>query len=237
MRAYILLLLALCHFEAQAQKLTENSVVKDSSGVVYPVAIWKALLMKGSYALKAEDKDDPNTAFLLVRLTDSEKESRLGKMPPPDESKFFRKGEKITLGKVADINGNKLDLKNNAGKITVINFWFINCPPCRMEIPDLNDLADKYGSDSVRFVAVALDEKYALEKFLQDMPFRYHVIDNGGFLAQDYNIRSFPTHVILDQQGKVYFHTTGLSVNTVYWMEKCIKELLHPAITTIASAQ
>jgi len=32
--------------------------------------------------------------------------------------------------------------------------------------------------------------------------------------------------VIINQEGKVYFHTTGLAINTVYWLKKSIKELL-----------
>jgi hypothetical protein len=36
----------------------------------------------------------------------------------------------------------------------------------------------------------------------------------------------YPTHVIVDAEGKVYFHTSGLAVNTVYWINKSIKELL-----------
>lgn len=218
--------LLLC-MKSPAQKLTENSIVKDSTGTVFPVELWRPLLMKGGHILKAENKNDPNTAFFLVRLTPEEKEARLAKMPPPNESKFFKKGEKFNLGKVKDIQGNKIDLKENKGRITVVNFWFINCPPCRVEIPDLNELVNKYGSDSVRFVAVALDQKYDLENFIRTMPFKYQIVDEGRYLAQNYNIQSYPTHVVVDKEGKVYFHTSGLFTNTVYYLEKCIKELLN----------
>lgn len=156
-------------------------------------------------------------------------------MPPPKESSFFRKGERFNLGKMKDIQGAKLDLKENTGKITVVNFWFINCPPCRMEIPDLNELVTKYASDSVRFVAVALDGRYELEEFLKGSPFRYQVVDNGRSLAQRYGVQSYPTHVVVDREGKVYFHTTGLSTNTVYWLEKSIKILLAAPTATAAT--
>jgi len=237
MKLLLSILTCLCTLSSLAQKITENSIVKDSSGTVYPAAIWRQLLVQGSYVLKAENKDDPGTAFYLVRLTNEEKEARLAKMPAPRESKFFKKGQTINLGTVTDINGNKIDLKKNEGKITVLNFWFINCPPCRMEIPELNSLVEKHGADSVRFVAIALDEKFALEEFLRTMPFHYKIVDQGRYLTEQYRIQSYPTHVVIDQEGKVYFHTTGLAPNTVYWIEKCIKELQAKSSTAAASIQ
>ena len=192
--------------------------------------------MKGGYTLTPENKKDPNSAFYIVALSDAEREARLMKMPRPKESLFFKNGDQFKLGKITDIDGKKIDLKNNVGKITVVNFWFVNCPPCRSEIPDLNNLAKKYGSDSVRFVAIALDDRYKLREFLKSMPFDYNIIDEGRIYAERYGVKAFPTHLILDQEGKVYFHTTGLSTNTVYWLEKTIKELMNkPVNTSIAS--
>ena len=212
----------------QAQKLSDDSIVKDSSGTVYPAAIWKALLMKGSYTLKPENPQDKNTAFLLVHLTEEEQAKRFARMRPPQPSTSFRNGQKINMGRVRDIHGDMIDLKDNKGRITVINFWFVNCPPCRMEIPDLNNLVAKYGqSDSLRFVGIALDDKYALEEFFTNMPFHYRTIDNGRYLAQQFRVQSYPTHVVLDREGKVYFHTTGLAQNTAYWLDKSIRELLN----------
>jgi thiol-disulfide isomerase/thioredoxin len=155
-------------------------------------------------------------------------------MPLPKGTRFFKTGEKFNLGKVTDMRGSKIDLKDNRGKITVINFWFVNCTPCRMEIPELNKLVSKYAPDSVRFIAIALDEKFALEGFLKSVPFDYKIIDNGRYLAQKYGVQSYPTHVVVNQEGKVHFHTTGLSANTVYWLDKSIKGLLGKTVTPSA---
>jgi thiol-disulfide isomerase/thioredoxin len=227
MRIAFLFFFFLITFCLQAQKVTETSVVKDSSGTIYPANIWRPLLLKGGHVLKAENRDDANTAFYLVRLTEEEKEARFAGMPAPKESRFFRKGDKLNLGKLRDIAGNEINLKENAGQITVINYWFIACSPCRLEIPDLNNLVTKYASDSVRFVAIGLDDRESIEKFQKMMPFHYQLVNDGRYLAQRNSVQSYPTHVIIDQEGKVYFHTTGLSTNTVYWLEKSIKELLH----------
>lgn len=229
MRIFFFILLVCYGFSVQAQtrfQLNENSVVKDTAGTVYPASIWQALLMKG-YSLKPVDPKNPATEFLLVKLTDKQQQERLAKAPKPRESAFFKTGEKLSLFNTTDINNNKINLKNATGKIIVLNFWFINCGPCRREIPDLNELVDSFkNNDKVQFVAVALDDKGSIEEFLKLLPFKYTIVDNGRFIADKYGVRSFPTHVIINTDGKVYFHTTGLTTNTVYWLHKTIKELL-----------
>jgi peroxiredoxin len=232
------LLAACCIFlilasSAQAKfQLNENSVVKDSSGTVYPFNIWQALLQQDNYALKAVDPKNSQTEFLLVRLTEKQLANRSNKLVKPRESAFFKTGEKITLFNTSDMEGNKLNLKGLQGKIIVLNFWFVDCSPCRREIPELNNLVDSFRSnDKVLFIGVALDDKNSLEAFLQKTPFKYAIVENGRFITDKYGIRSYPTHLIIDTEGKVYFHTTGLGSNTVPWIRKSILELLNEKST------
>src|SRR3569833_1260720 len=124
------------------------------------------------------------------------------RLPKPRESAFFKTGEKITTFKTKDINGNKIDLKALEGKIVVLNFWFIGCAPCRMEIPDLNKLVDSFKTnDKIVFIAVALDDKTSLKGFLEKTPFNYDIVDGGRFITDKYGVRSYPTHVIIDTKG------------------------------------
>ena len=230
MKVLFALLACIVSFQLQAQKnfkLNEKSVVKDIGGNVYPYAVWQTLLRNGDFTIKAENPKDSATAFLLIPLTEKEKEARFERMPKPRESQNFTTGKKINLFNTSDINGNKVDLKNMQDKIIVLNFWFVNCGPCRREIPELNKLVDSFKTDEkILFVAVALDAKNGLEKFLKQFPFQYTIVDDGRWIAEKYGIRFYPTHVIIDTEGKVYFHTSGLATNTVYWIKKSINELL-----------
>lgn len=230
MKTLCFLLIFVLTLQAQAQKnfkLSENSVVKDMAGNVYPYAIWQTLLRNGDFTMKAENPKDSATAFLLIPLTEKEKKARFERMPKPRESQNFTTGKKINLFNTSDMDGNPVDLKDVQNKIIVLNFWFINCGPCRREIPELNKLVDSFKTnEKVVFVAVALDAKDDLEKFLKQFPFQYAIVDDGRWIAEKYGIRFYPTHVIVDTEGKVYFHTSGLAPNTVYWIKKSINELL-----------
>ena len=206
----------------------EDMEVKDANGMVYPSTIWQQLLTSGKYGIKL--MPDGKTA-LISKLSEGETNTRLLKLPKPVESKFFRTGEKIPSFKETDMNGNKYSLKELAGKIVVLNFWFINCPPCRKEIPDLNEVVESFKDNKdVVFIAVALDEKRDIQDFLKANPFTYSIIDNGRYIAQRYNVTSYPTHVVLDRQGKVAFHTSGLAMNTVLWVKKSIEAALNETV-------
>src|SRR6187402_3056684 len=133
----VVILICFCSANGQKkQPLTESSVVKDSLGAVVPYTLWSSLLMTGRYKIKAIEKD--NTEFILYRLSNEEYEKGLETMPKPKESNFFRTGSRFSHFKTTDIDGNKINTKNLEGKIIVLNFWFINCPPCRMEMPELS---------------------------------------------------------------------------------------------------
>lgn len=192
--------------------------------------------MTGRYKIKADEKD--KTGFIIYRLSDDEYEKTLETMPKPEESIFFRTGGKFSHFKTTDIDGNKINTKSLGGKIIVLNFWFIDCPPCRREMPELSKLSNTYKSDSsIVFLAIALDKKYDIEKFLNGSGFGYTIIDNGKFISDQFRINSYPTNVIIDQNGKVYFHSTGLSIGTVYWLKKSIDELKSSAEKKNATAR
>ena len=236
------LLILACSFFAVAQdstknkfvqrksiKITKETVVTDSSGQILPYAIWSALKNTGEYYIKPIDINNENTSFILYKLSEKDIQRNLisiDKMPKPAESKFFKTGESFSKIKTTDMHGNKINTKNLKGKIIVVNYWYADCVPCISEIPGLNKIADTYKNDSsVVFISIAKDEAGTLEIFLKLHPFKYAIIDNGSFLISENNITSYPTNVVVDQNGKVYFHTSGLSPNTTKWIAKSIEEL------------
>ncbi|HET6723905.1 MAG TPA: TlpA disulfide reductase family protein [Chitinophagaceae bacterium] len=229
MRKIIILALAIIisFLSTTAQPLTkpdQHSIVKDTLGNTLPYALWNQLLMTGRFKLKTENKD--NSEFILSGISDEEYAKKLEAAPKPKESNFFRTGNKFGHFKATDINGNKINTKNLAGKIIVLNYWFIKCPPCVREMPELNHLVERYRTDSsVVFIAIALNQKYDLEQFLKTTRFEYKIIGDGRFIADQNKISSYPTNVVIDQKGKVYFHSTGLFINTAYWINKSIEEL------------
>ncbi len=235
-------------------RIDDHSVVKDSTGKQLTYKQWSDLMRTREYVLLPENMEDTKTAFILSKKDEREvryikpntaptdgtpanapkqlspeeaKEQYMASLPKPYESAYFTTGEAIEPFSTRDLRGNKIKLKDLRGKVVVLNFWFIGCPACMQEIPELNKLVDNYKDNpNVVFLAIALDYSYDLKKFLKTTTFNYDIIDNGRYIADGYKIGLYPTSVILDKEGKVAFHTVGFAVNSPYWMRKTINESL-----------
>ncbi|GAB3424087.1 hypothetical protein GCM10027516_24050 [Niabella aquatica] len=209
----------------------EKSTLITTNGEVLGYELWKNLLYTNRYALRQE-KTSPDK-YLIYRFSDEYFDKMVAQAPKPGESKFFKTGQDFNINET-DINGNRFRSKDLKGSILVINYWFINCPPCRAEMPELNELVKDYkDAANVKFIGIALDDKPSLKEFLKKRPFDYQIVADGRPAAEKYGIHLFPTHVIVGGDGKVYFHTVSSPRQLFYWMRKTINELrekerLHP---------
>ncbi|GGI26136.1 hypothetical protein GCM10008119_21140 [Pedobacter mendelii] len=209
--------------------LDEKSIVRGEDGMVYPHEVWKKLLQTGKFSIKSRNTKTENgqQEWVIYELTAEHRKALMERMPKPMQSDSFIAGEKFDGFKTSDINGNKFDLKNTDGKIIVLNFWFINCPPCKAEIPELNELTEAYKeNNNVIFIAIALDDRYDLKDFLKTTPFNYNIVNSGRSFAERYGVKSYPTHVVIDKTGTIKFSTLGLATNTIAWIKKSIDESL-----------
>ncbi|MBE9661017.1 TlpA disulfide reductase family protein [Mucilaginibacter myungsuensis] len=203
----------------------ENSLVTDSSGMKYPALVWQKLVTSGDYWLRPIDPNAEKPQFILQKITEAQKAARYAKSPRPADSKFFANGGVFKTFSFKDLNGQKIQTKDWAGKTVVVNFWFIGCPPCRAEIPDLNKLALKYKDNpNVLFVAVALDQGWEVKDFIKENPLAYHLVGDGRYTAGMYEVTAYPTNVVIDKQGKVMLHYSGGYPQGPYWMDKMIQQ-------------
>jgi thiol-disulfide isomerase/thioredoxin len=204
---------------------TQASVVVDSSGMKYPYVIWLKMAQSGDYWLRPIDPTKDDTGFLLVQYTEEQKNKRFERMARPAESTFFTTGQVIKPFKIKDIDGKKVEAKDWAGKTIVLNFWFIGCPPCRAEIPQLSKLALKYKDDpNVIFIGIALDNDSDVDDFNKKIPFNYRLVGSGGYYASQFKINLYPTNVVIDKEGKVRLHYVSAPANGPYWIDKTIQE-------------
>jgi peroxiredoxin len=173
------------------------------------------------------DSNKEVKAFVLRRATAMEK-SQMIEMEMEDDmsGKSDLIGKKAIPFSVSDIAGNRFDLDDLKGKVIVLNFWFVECKPCVMEMPDLNKLVEKYKGSEVVFLGLAINEKPAIETFLKTTTFNYTIIPDAKAAIRSYNINAFPAHIVIDRNSTVSFSTTGLAPNTIETIDGIIKSLL-----------
>jgi len=112
---------------------------------------------------------------------------------------------------IVDLSGKEYSSKDLKGKVVVFNFWFTSCRPCIEEMPILNEIVEKYSGSAVVFLALSYEAPDNLKKFLLKRPFYYSVVPNSSELIQKLNIRSFPTHLIMDKTGIIRYIEEGFT--------------------------
>jgi thiol-disulfide isomerase/thioredoxin len=184
------------------------------------------VMTSGEYGIDPYiDKDKNVKAFVLHKLTDEEKKS-FGVMMQQNMEENDLTGKDAIPFSATDINGKNFSLNELKGKIIVINFWFIECKPCKMEIPELNKVVDKYAGKEVVFIAFANNEKSKLQSFLQENEFKYNVISSPEDVLKSYNISAFPTNLVIDKNLKISFCKLGYDPGSVNELDKAIEVLM-----------
>jgi peroxiredoxin len=100
------------------------------------------------------------------------------------------------------LSGETLRLEDLRGNPILINFWATWCPPCREEMPLIQQYFDINEPELV-VLAVNLDEsKPTVSKFVSDMGLTFPVLlDIGGKVSDLYRVRGYPTSVFVDREG------------------------------------
>lgn len=106
------------------------------------------------------------------------------------------------------------------GRPAVLNFWYAGCAPCRVEAPDLAELAQRFDGQ-VAFQGVNLrDERATAEAFERTFKIPYPSFedkDGGVLMALSGFVppQAVPTTLVLDAEGRVAARILGLADRSV----------------------
>jgi thiol-disulfide isomerase/thioredoxin len=102
-----------------------------------------------------------------------------------------------------DIHGAPVSLADLKGKTVLLDFWTTWCPPCQSDASSLEKLNQKFGNKNLAIVGVSVDEDRAtVENYLKKHPHSYPVVlSSENRLSPPYQIRIFPTYLIISPEG------------------------------------
>ena len=144
---------------------------------------------------------------------------------PSDQTVALAVGFEMPNVTVTRLDSSAIELTALRGKPVVINWWHTACSPCIAEMPELNELVEKYEGRDVEFLAIADNEIAELPPFLEKHPFTYDIAVANDEAARILGT-AYPRHVIVNGEGKVVLDLTGLSSNTVDQIDTVIGSLL-----------
>ncbi len=110
------------------------------------------------------------------------------------------------------LTGEELSLSDYAGQVVVVNFWATWCPPCKAEMPGINNYYEAHKGDGLMVLAVNAQEDAAtVGRFIEASGFSFPILLDGDADAiQRYQVHSFPSTFVIDRQGTLQAIHTGL---------------------------
>jgi len=218
----------------QPKQITNGIVFKDAQGNILSDAQKDSLVqyMDNIQALRRYDQDNNNTEYILFQNY----EDLRGFVPDEsienliEENKLRRSGGQgaVLNKRINDqwkdqplpdgdflqmIDGGVKSFSEYKGKLLVINFWYINCGPCIVEMPYLNQLVDKYQNEDIQFLALSFDTIPDIKSFLNKTEFKYEHGSISRSMMYDFTPVA-PGHFIVDADGVIRDIIVGAPRNT-----------------------
>ncbi|MFO0879649.1 MAG: redoxin family protein [Gemmataceae bacterium] len=181
-------------------------------------------------AAPAEAPPSENTAKIDIPSTRTEVPS------------CVRVGHRVENFALYDTRGEVFELsRDRKGKLVLLDLWYTGCGPCLRSIPHLNKLQGKYGKYGLEIIGITYEQGTLAEKQAtldrairrHRLTFDYKLVFGGGGkgscpVAEQLELHSYPTLVLLDENGKILYRCQGMDQQSAYELESAIYEKLFP---------
>ena len=138
----------------------------------------------------------------------------------------------ITMFQGQDVvGGQEVTLQSLVGPMPIVlNFWAGLCPPCRAEMPDLQEFSEKFqdraltlGIDLGQFTG--LGSQKDAEDLLDELGVTYPAgFTNDSDVIQNYRVLGMPTTIFIDTDGNIFNKWTGALNGSI--LEEKVLEML-----------
>ncbi|WP_391559912.1 peroxiredoxin family protein [Robertmurraya sp.] len=112
------------------------------------------------------------------------------------------------------LEGKTANLSDYKGKKVILNFWATWCPPCKAEMPHMQNFYENNKDNGIEVLTVNLTNmeksKSDIEKFVKDYSLSFAVLlDEEGTIGMQYQAFTIPTSYIIDSNGIISKEIVG----------------------------
>lgn len=165
-------------------------------------------LSENPITTKKSDQPPPMPYMDLARLVRYEHVTVTLKDPLFDKASDILAANDADIAKadftLKDLHGKKFTLSELRGKIVLVNFWATWCPPCRVEMPDLDAIYTHFESQGLVVLSITNEDPFKVSQLIGQ--WGYHppvLLDAGGKVAQEFHITGIPQSFVFDREGKL----------------------------------
>jgi peroxiredoxin len=130
-------------------------------------------------------------------------------------------------------------LEDLLGKVVLLDFWGTWCPPCVASVPSLRNLYKRHAKEPW-FVMIGISsdtEELKWRGFIEKNQMVWpQYLDRDRRIARAFDIRVFPTYVLIDHEGILRFRGSGSSFERAADLENALQKQLKLASKAMASS-
>ena len=122
--------------------------------------------------------------------------------------------------------GEYVTLEDLKGKVVLLDFWGTWCPPCVASVPDLRSLYKRYANESFVLIGVSSDyDERVWRRFIERNNMVWpQYLDEDRRLQRAFNVRAFPTYILIDREGIVRMQSVGLNSTRAASLDEAVKK-------------
>jgi thiol-disulfide isomerase/thioredoxin len=112
--------------------------------------------------------------------------------------------------KLHRLDGVEVDFAQFRGKVIFLNFWATWCPPCTVELPNIQRLCEAMKKEDVAFIISSFEDKALVKKFISDKGLKLPIYLHGKPVPSIFiSNRGIPVTFIIDRQGDIVYEHIG----------------------------
>jgi len=127
------------------------------------------------------------------------------------------------------LTGESFTLSDLQGQAIVVNFWATWCPPCRAEMPAIQEMYEVFQERGLVFLAVNATNQDTLREiapFVKEHGLTFPVLlDVNGEVSNRYRVNSLPTTIFIGKDGIIHKIVVGGPMSKALLLSQ-IEELL-----------
>jgi len=99
------------------------------------------------------------------------------------------------------------------GQVVVLSFWATWCLPCRLEMPTLQRLHERYADEGLLVLGLVMDghDRKTVDEFLAQFGITFAIAaPSSGIRTELGGIDRLPTTLLIDRKGRIRYRVVGL---------------------------
>lgn len=109
------------------------------------------------------------------------------------------------------LEGDRVNLADLRGRVVLVNFWAVWCPPCRKEMPSMQRLSKLMAERPFTILASNAGETpEQIRPFLNEVPLTFPILlDQDSARMKAWRVFVLPTSFLIDKRGQIRYSLSG----------------------------